>query len=669
MTVLQATDRVNWLKDRVNYYNKRYYQDHVSEITDYEFDQLLQELINLEKLFPELQTDDSPTQRVGGTITKEFKSVAHKRPMLSLGNTYTFEEVREFDERVRKALLQNPEYFCEQKFDGVAISLTYKNGLLVQALTRGDGEKGDDITANARTIRSLPLKINEVNLPAEFEVRGEVYLSQEAFEALNKEKEDAGEERMANPRNTASGTLKLQDSSEAARRRLSCYVYQLLTDDDTVGNHASGIQLLEQWGFPVSPTYQLCRSMVEVENYIKEWDQKRYELPLVTDGVVIKVNDFRQREILGFTAKSPRWAIAYKFKSESATTKLIQVSYQVGRTGAVTPVANLEPVLLAGTIVKRASLHNANEIQRLQLHEGDLVFVEKGGEIIPKITGVDLNSRAAGATSIIFPKNCPVCNTILVRNEGEAAFYCPNENGCAPQITGKIEHFIQRKAMEIDNLGSETIELLFKVGLVNNPADLYDLQYSQILNLSRFAEKSAQNLIDAIEKSKSMPFENVLFALGIRFVGRTVAEKLARHFRNMESLMSAKKEDLLQAPEVGEKIAESVLAYFNKSEHIEIINRLKAHGLRMQIVEKELLMMSNILEGKTFLISGVFQGISREELSHKIVIHGGKMLSGVSGNLQYLVAGENMGPAKLEKARKLGVKIISEIELNQMIES
>jgi DNA ligase (NAD+) len=667
MTIDFARERILALRDKINYYNQKYYEESISEISDLEFDRLLEELILLERSFPELQTEDSPSQRVGGAITKEFKTVFHKRPMLSLGNTYTLDEVLDFDERVRKSMLQPPVYFCEQKFDGVAISLIYKNGKLSQAVTRGDGEKGDDITNNAKTIRSLPLTLRAKEFPAEFEVRGEVYLSQEAFDALNREKEEAGEEKMANPRNTASGTLKLQDSAEVARRKLSCYVYQLLVDDQQITNHAEGIALLEKWGFPVSPTYHLCPTIEAVFAYINKWDHERHSLPLVTDGVVIKVNDFRQREMLGFTAKSPRWAIAFKYKSESAKTRLLHISYQVGRTGAVTPVANLQAVLLAGTTVKRASLHNANEIERLQLHEGDMVFVEKGGEIIPKITGVEFESRSADAKPILFPTHCPICGTRLVRSEGEAAFYCPNDEGCAPQIKGRIEHFIQRKAMEIENLGAETIELLFQEGLVKNPADLYDLQYEQVLSLSRFAEKSARNLIDAIDKSKAMPFENVLFALGIRFVGRTVAEKLARHFGSMNALMTADREALLQAPEVGEKIADSLLSYFSLADHLSMIQRLEAHGLQLKIEQKETKLLSSSLEGKTFLISGVFAGISREELSDRIQAHGGKMLSGVSGNLQYLVAGENMGPSKLEKARKLGVQIISEQELNNMI--
>jgi DNA ligase (NAD+) len=590
--------------------------------------------------------------------------------MLSLGNTYSGEELEEFDKRVAKGLDGDAyEYFCELKFDGVSISLTYENGLLVRGVTRGDGVRGDDVTNNVKTIRSIPLKIKGKNLPASFEVRGEVFLPREVFIQLNKEREDIGEERYANARNTASGTLKMQDSAEVARRKLDCFVYYLLGDENEVDTHAEGIKKLEEWGFNVSDSYKKCKNIGEVLNYISQWDKKRQDLPLETDGVVIKVNSLEQQERLGFTAKSPRWAIAYKYKAESMSTKLNNVTYQVGRTGAVTPVAELEPIFLAGTTVKRASLHNANEIARLDLRIGDYVFVEKGGEIIPKVTAVDLSKRKSGSKPIEYIQHCPECKTKLIRFEGEAAFYCPNIMGCPPQIKGRVEHFIQRKAMDIDSLGEKTIEALYDLGLVRSPADLYDLKREDILKLEGFKEKSATNLLGGIEQSKATPFESVLFAIGIRYVGKTVAEKLARYFKNIDKIASASFEELLAAPEVGEKIAQSVHQFFQQEGSRKEIERLKKAGLQFTSSAKEPEKESDVLGNKSFVISGVFQNYEREQLQEIIQKNGGRILSSVSGKLDYLLAGDNMGPSKREKAEKLGVKIISEQDFERLLKS
>jgi len=665
----QAQKRIKELTEKINYYNHKYFQEHTSEISDYEFDQLLAELIALENHFPELKEPDSPSQRVGGTITKEFPTVKHQYPMLSLTNTYSEQEVKDFDERVKKMLntTQPIEYVCELKFDGVSISIIYENGLFKQAITRGDGTQGDDVSNNIKTIRTLPLRVKAENLPARFEVRGEVFMSKENFDKLNKEREDIGETPYANPRNTASGTIKLQDSAEVARRGLDCYLYFLLGENLPFQTHSESLEALQQWGFQVSPTYRVCKNIDEIFAYLAEWEHKRHTLPVETDGVVIKVNNFTQQAELGLTAKSPRWAIAYKYKAETATTLLKSITYQVGRTGAVTPVAELEPVALAGTIVKRASLHNANEIERLGLRIGDTVLVEKGGEIIPKITGVDISKRPAESVALQYIQHCPECGTSLIRKEGEAVHYCPNEKGCPPQIKGKIEHFVQRKAMDISSLGEKIIEQLYQNGLVRTIADLYDLQQHQLENLERMGEKSASKIIRNIEESKKIPFEQVLFALGIRFVGATVAKKLAEHFENIEALSRASAEELMQVPEIGEKIAQSVVAYFQDTDNQAVIARLKQAGVQMQIAKKSAeYRKSNKLEGKTFVISGVFSR-SRDEIQAEIEAHGGKILSGVSGKLDYLVAGEKMGPAKLEKAQKLGVKIISENDLMQLL--
>ena len=667
MTAEQAAREIKELTETINRHNELYYQENRTEISDYEFDQLLARLAALEEQFPQFKSPDSPTQRVGGTITKEFATVYHRYPMLSLGNTYSRQELEEFDGRVKRALQDEPyEYFCELKFDGVSISLTYENGCLVRGVTRGDGVRGDDVTANIRTIRAIPLSVKG-DVPPSFEVRGEVFLPRKVFEALNREREDIGEERYANARNTAAGTLKMQDSSEVARRKLDCYVYSLLGEDLDVESHEEGIHLLEKWRFNVSPTYRKCSSLKDVFGYIDEWESKRLTLPLETDGAVIKINSLSQQERLGYTAKSPRWAIAYKYKPESLSTRLKSITYQVGRTGAITPVAELEPVFLSGTTVKRASLHNANEIARLDLRVGDYVFVEKGGEIIPKVTGVDLARRPPEAEPVKYITNCPECGTPLIRQEGEAAHYCPNTTGCPPQITGRIEHFIQRRAMDIDSLGERTIGQLYRLGLVKSPADLYDLTREDIMKLEGFKELSTQNVLKGIEASKNASFANVLFALGIRYVGQTVAAKLARHFRNIDNLANASVEELLAAPEVGEKIAQSIWSFFRDPENMREIERLKKTGLSFAAEEKTVPQVSNKLNNKSFVISGVFQKYERDELKELIVSNGGRVLSSVSGKLDYLLAGENMGPAKLEKAKKNGVTIISEEEFESLL--
>jgi DNA ligase (NAD+) len=663
----KAKKEIDELVRQIEYHNDLYYQKDRTEISDQEFDKLLQRLIDLEGQHPELKSPHSPTQRVGGTITKEFPTVFHKYPMLSLGNTYSADELREFDARVAKGLEgESYEYFCELKFDGVSISLTYENGILTRGVTRGDGVRGDDVTNNVKTIRTIPLKVKGQNIPVSFEVRGEIFLPKEVFIQLNKERDDIGEERYANARNTASGTVKMQDSSVVAQRKLDCFAYYLLGDESGIETHDEAITKLEHWGFNVSPTYRKCKTIDEVLEYIAEWETKRAGLPLETDGVVIKVNNIEQQVTLGFTAKSPRWAIAYKYKAESASTRLNGITYQVGRTGAVTPVAELQPVLLAGTTVKRASLHNANEIARLDLRIGDYVFVEKGGEIIPKVTGVDLAKREPSSVPVQYIDECPECSTKLIRYEGEAAHYCPNISGCPPQITGRIEHFIQRKAMDLNSLGERTIYQLFQLGLVKSPADLYDLKRDDVLKLDGYKDKSATNLLQGIEKSKATPFESVLFAIGIRYVGKTVAEKLARYFKNIDNIANATQEELLAAPEVGEKIAQSVYQFFQSPENRREIERLKTAGLKFESEIKEAVKQSDVLGNKSFLFSGVFTQ-DRELLQQIVVENGGRVLSSVSGKLDYLVAGDNMGPSKREKAEKLGVKIISEDEFGALL--
>lgn len=668
MTKKEAEIKIKELSKEIEHHNRLYYLEDKPVISDLAFDKMLEELQRLEKEFPEFKANDSPTLRVGGGLTKSFESIAHEYPMLSLSNTYSEEELIDFDGRVSKGLEgEKYEYFCELKFDGVSISLVYEDGMLVRAVTRGDGVRGDKVTLNAKTIRAIPLSATGKNYPEKFEVRGEVFMPRAVFAALNRELEDAGEETYANARNTASGTMKLQDSAEVAKRKLSCYVYFLLGEDLEAKSQEECVHSLERWGFHVSPTYKKCRSIDEVIDYIKHWEKHRESLPVETDGVVIKVNNLEQQERLGFTAKSPRWAVAFKYKAESARTRLNAITYQVGRTGAVTPVAELEPIFLAGTTVKRASLHNANEIARLGLHVGDMVFVEKGGEIIPKVTGVDTSARSGKTNPVQYISTCPECGTPLRRQEGEALHYCPNDKGCPPQVTGKIEHFVHRKAMDINSIGERTIKQLFEAGFVKRPSDLYTLSKKDLLTLEGFKEQSSQKVISGIEDSKSKPFEAVLFAIGIRHVGKTVAEKLARHFKNIESMMKADLDSLLKAPEVGEIIARSVFEFFREKENMVEIDRLQKAGLRMEVDSTEVRLESNKLGGKSFVVSGVFQHYEREQLHQVIEANGGKVLSGVSGKTDFLVAGENMGPSKLEKAQRLGVKIISEDEFRKML--
>ncbi|MEP2772027.1 MAG: NAD-dependent DNA ligase LigA [Fulvivirga sp.] len=668
MTKQEAQKRIEDLSEQINHYNYQYYQNHTSEISDLEFDKLLEELIALEEKYPDLKKEDSPTQRVGGTITKEFETVYHKYPMLSLSNTYSKEELEDFDKRVAKGLgTDDYEYFCELKFDGVALSLTYENGLLSRGVTRGDGTRGDNITNNVRTIRSLPLKVKGDKFPTIFEARGEAYMPKDVFTRLNEERLSNDEEPYANARNTTSGTLKMQDSSIVAKRSLDCFLYSLNGDDLGVETHSEAIKLLEDMGFNVSPTYRKCKTIDQVFDYIEEWETKRLELPLETDGIVIKINSIAQQQELGFTAKSPRWAIAYKYKAENAATRLEDITYQVGRTGAITPVAELQPVLLAGTTVKRASLHNANEIDRLDLRIGDMVFVEKGGEIIPKVTGVDLTARTPNLKPLEYISRCPECGTELIRVEGEAVHYCPNSKGCPPQIKGRIEHFIQRKAMDIDSIGERTIHMLYEKGLVNSPADLYALSYDDIFQLEGFKDLSTKNVLKGIEASKEIPFESVLFGMGIRFVGKTVAEKLTSHFKNIDNLSTATYDELIAVPEIGERIANSLLAFFKEAANQEEVNKLKQAGVQLAYVAEETTLTSNVLEDKSFVISGVFENYGRDELKEVIKSNGGKVISAISGKLDYLLAGDKMGPAKREKAEKLGVKIISEKEFNDMI--
>jgi DNA ligase (NAD+) len=665
MTEIQ--EKIAGLSNRLHYLNHRYYQDSVSEVSDQEFDSLLRELQDLEKQYPEFALPDSPTQRVGGSITKEFRQVEHQYPMLSLGNTYSEEELRDFDERVRKGLNgADFEYVCELKVDGVAISLIYENGILAKAITRGDGVRGDEVSTNAKTIKSIPLRLLNGNYPERFEVRGEIVMPFKVFDTINAEREDIGEPPLANPRNAASGTMKMQDSGVVAARNLDGYFYSLLGENLPFSTHEEALVALKKWGFKVSDAWRKCQNLEEVFAFINHWERERFNLPMGIDGIVLKINSFAQQQELGFTAKIPRWAISFKYKAESASTLLEEITYQVGRTGAVTPVANLKPVQLVGTKVKRATLHNADEIARLDLRIGDTVFVEKGGEIIPKITGVDLAKRTLFSQPTDFIKNCPACQTELIRNEGEAAWYCPNEYACPPQIKGRIEHFIQRKAMNIDGLGAETIDLLVDKKLIADAADLFSLSYEQLIQLERFANKSVRNLLDAIQKAKHQPFSKVLFGIGIRFVGATVAEKLAYHFGSLDKIRLSSIEELQQAPEIGEKIARSLVDYFAEERSQRLIEKLKAAGLQLEIQE-DLVAESEILDGKSFVISGVFSRFSREELQQKIKANGGKLISAVSAKVDYLVAGENMGPAKLEKATKLGVDIIDENKFIEML--
>ena len=672
MNFEEAKIRIAALSTALHNHNYAYYTLSNPVISDFEFDQLLNELLALEKQYPALITDNSPSQRVGGSITKNFQTVTHRYPMMSLGNTYNEQDLIDFDQRVKKQIEDNFEYVCELKFDGLAIGITYENGLLKQAVTRGDGSKGDDVTANVRTIKSIPLQLPVgADYPASFEVRGEILMHRTVFEQLNKDRDELGETAYANPRNFASGTLKMQDSKEVAKRNLDCFIYFLLTDHTSFQNHANSLIKLISWGFKVSPTFAICKDISEVQQFIQKWDKERYDLSYDIDGVVLKVNNYQQQQELGFTAKSPRWAISYKYKAAEVETKLLSVSYQVGRTGAITPVANLQPVLLAGTTVKRASLHNADQIEKLDLYEGDVVKVEKGGEIIPKIIEVNKSKRDLFAQKITYISQCPECHTPLIRKAGEAHHYCPNELGCSPQVIGKMQHFTARKAMNIDSLGDETIEQLFRAGLILTIADLYELKNKRaaMLALDRFAEKSVDNLIAGIESSKNNAFEKVLFGLGIRYVGETVAKKLAAHFRTIDALMQADFESLILVDEIGERIAESVLQYFSDPAQVQQINKLKQAGLNFESSSIEKIQEGENLKGLSFVISGVFSNFSREELKEKIEANGGKISSSISSKLNYLVAGDNMGPSKLQKATELGIKIISDEELFTLIKN
>lgn len=663
--------RIEQLTAELNEYNYQYYVLANSAISDFDFDIKLKELEKLENEFPQYRDPNSPTLKVGGDITSKFKTVKHRWPMLSLSNTYNEQELRDFDNRVQKAIGHPVDYVCELKFDGLSISLTYENGKLVQGITRGDGVQGDDVTQNVKTIRKIPHQLKKTDFPELFEIRGEIFMHKSAFLRLNKEREDNGEQTYANPRNFASGTIKLQDSAEVAKRPLDCFLYFLYLENRNklFATHWESLTKVKEWGFPVSEESKLCANIDEVLDFVHAWDVKRHELSYDIDGIVIKVNDYSYQEELGFTAKSPRWATSFKFKAERVETTLESVSYQVGRTGAVTPVANLKPVLLAGTTVKRASLHNANEIERLGLHEGDTVFVEKGGEIIPKIIAANPDKRLADATPIHYPTHCPECETELVRQEGEAVHYCPNENGCKPQIVGKIQHYIGRKMMDIMGLGDETIETLYRMNLVRHISDLYSLaaKRDQLVNIERFGQKSIDNMLKGIEESKSKPFEKVLFALGIRHVGETVAKKLAFHFKSLDNIKSASIEEIASVQDIGIRIAESLHTYLQDVDNVDELNKLQNYGLQFQIEEKEVILAGDGLAGKTFLISGVFVDFSREQLTELIESHGGKMISSISAKLNYLVAGDKMGPSKLAKAEKLNVPIISEKELLQMI--
>lgn len=665
---MSPKERIAGLRKELNQHNYDYYVLDNATISDFEFDIKLKELESLENQFPEYFDPNSPTQRVGGQITKKFTTVTHLNRMYSLDNSYSSQDLLDWEKRIQKMLgTDQIEYTCELKFDGASINLTYEKGKFVRAVTRGDGFQGDDVSTNIRTIRSIPLQMGGDFL-CDFEIRGEIILPLNGFEEMNRERITMGEEPYRNPRNTASGSLKLQDSSEVAKRPLDCLLYQVVTNDRRFKSHYEILEAARNAGFKVPKTIQLATSIDEVLTFVNHWDEKRHDLPYETDGIVIKVNSLQQQEELGYTSKSPRWAIAYKFQAEQVLTVLNEITYQVGRTGAITPVANLEPVSLAGTIVKRASLHNADQIEKLDIRVGDTVYVEKGGEIIPKVLGVDLSKRPYNSTPTIYATHCPECQTTLVRTDGDAKHYCPNTYGCTPQITGRIQHYISRKAMDIEGLGGETVDLLRKEGLIQNYADLYDLRIEQIIPLERMAEKSAQNMIDGIEKSKQIPFEKVLFALGIRFVGETVAKKLAKHFKSIDNLMTADFETLVAVDEIGDKIAESVIEFSNDLGNIQLIDRLKSYGVQLAISEEELENQTNLLEGKVFVVSGVFHQMSRNELKKAIEDNGGKVSSSISKKTDYVVAGDNMGPSKKMKAETLGVSIISEDEFLQMIQ-
>jgi len=670
MSSAEAKKQIEALTAELKQHNYNYYVLAMPTISDFDFDKKLEQLNKLEKEYPEFADPDSPTQKVGGDITKEFVTVRHRWPMLSLGNTYNEQELLDFDQRIRKAIGDNFEYVCELKFDGLSMSLTYEDGKLVRGVTRGDGVQGDEVTTNIKTIHTIPKRLHEgEGYPAYFDIRGEVFMHRKAFDRLNNERIENGEVPYANPRNFASGTVKMQDSAEVAKRPLDCFLYFLYTEKPLFKTHWESLQAVKTWGFHTNEHSELCPDINCVLDFIGKWDKERFNLSYDIDGIVIKVNNYSQQQELGFTAKSPRWAISYKFKAERVETELLEVSYQVGRTGAVTPVANLKPVLLAGTTVKRATLHNANEIIRLDLHEEDTVFVEKGGEIIPKIISVNPEKRKADAVPVVYRTTCPACDTPLERKEGEAAFYCPNDEGCPPQIVGKMQHFIGRKAMNIDGLGDETIETLYNKGFISHISDIYELHThaAELKQMGRFGEKSINNMLEGIEASKKMPFEKVLFGLGIRYVGETVARKLAFHFKSIDKLMAASVEELTAAEEIGERIAQSITEYFAGDIHRQEIQKLREQGLQFIAEEKEVVLASEKLAGMNFIISGTFEKFSRDELKDIIEQNGGKILSSISAKLNYLVAGDNMGPAKLEKANKLNIPIISDDELLGLI--
>ncbi len=659
--------QIESLRKELREHNYNYYILDNPTISDYEFDMKLKELQALEEKHPELFDASSPTLRVGGEVTKNFETIKHVHRMYSLDNSYSKEELKDWEKRVHRILgTDQVEFTCELKYDGASISLTYEEGKLLRAVTRGDGFQGDEVTTNVKTIRSVPLQLKGDH-PPKFDIRGEIVLPFEGFAKMNEDRIANGEEPYMNPRNTASGSLKLQDSALVAQRPLECLLYQIVGQDVNIESQWQMLEKARKWGFKVPTIAKLCKTTDEVLAFVEDWEEKRHELPYETDGVVIKVNNLRQQDELGHTAKAPRWALAYKFKAEQVSTVLNEITYQVGRTGAITPVANLQPVLLAGTTVKRASLHNADQIAKLDIREGDTVFVEKGGEIIPKIVGVDLAKRTVGSNPTNYITDCPECGTELVRQEGEAQHFCPNDTGCPPQITGRIQHFISRKAMDIEGLGSETVELLYKEGLIYNYADLYTLTKEQIMPLERMAEKSAENLIAGVEASKNIPFERVLFALGIRYVGETVAKKLAKAYKNIDALMVANELDLTAVDEIGERIAQSVVEFFGNPENVEIVNRLKSYGLQFSLSEEQLQNQTDTLKGKSFVVSGVFEKVSRNELKKMIEDNGGKVSSSISSKTSYVVAGDKMGPSKKTKAESLGVPIISEDDFLSMV--
>lgn len=667
MDNLTVRQRILELREELHHHNYCYYILNQPEISDFDFDRKMEELIRLEKEYPEYFDANSPSIRVGSDVNLDFKQVPHSYPMLSLGNTYSEGELRDFCNRVQKLIQRPVAYVCELKYDGTAISLSYENGQLVQGLTRGDGVVGDDVTTNIKTIKSIPLKLKG-DYPQRFEVRGEIFMPLAGFEKINRERTESGDVPFANPRNAAAGSLKLQNSAQVAKRPLDCYLYWLLGENLPTRSHFKNLEKARSWGLKIANEVKLCHSFDEIWAFITHWDAKRKELPFDTDGVVVKVDNLDEREELGLTAKSPRWAIAYKFKAEEAYTRLLSVDFQVGRTGAVTPVANLQPVQLAGTTVKRASLHNADIIAGLDLHFNDLVTVEKGGEIIPKITGVDISAREMSSQPVVFISNCPECGSSLQRIEGEAAHYCPNATGCPPQIKGKIEHFISRKAMNIDGLGSETVNLLYEKGLVKQVSDLYRLTTAQLAPLERLGEKSAQNIIQSIADSMNTPFPRVLFALGIRFVGETVAKKLAQAMKSIDNLSKASFEELMAVDEIGEKIAASLLAFFGNQENLNLLKELKSFGLKFEVENSPVVGNTDKLKGKSIVVSGVFSR-SRDEIKSLVELHGGKNVSSISTKTNYVLAGDNMGPAKLEQAQKLGIPIISEDEFFRMIEN